>query len=289
MSKAGDDRFGRHHYVPELHLKYWADTKGKIRVWRRVMPSGKLVFSTKDPSAVGYRHGLYALRGAAPSSSQIIENQVFANFVEDHAGRILAKMNEPEIPRFSLDERRMWAVYLNSSLIRLPHVLEKLDSFFTDRVRKELLADQEVFKQLKGDSSEENLLDWAMVNCPQELVNLDLEAMLHLLTQDEILKRILDLKWRFVDFSQCDDLLLGDVPLLRFGNLFSAEALLVMPLSPKRSFIGVADEAAYEKLYLAKSDDLVRNFNIATLSTAREFVIGNAPTATMDAYFRGLA
>ncbi len=286
MKDKAEDRKGKHHYVPKLHLKYWADSEGRIAVWRRICPGGKLLLSRKNPDAVAYRFGLYAWRGVSFPNSQRIENAVFANAIELQADKVLSKLNSTGLSSLTFDERQWWAVFLNSSVIRLPHILEKIEGRVQDSVMAGFVEAQAEYEALKGDSPQKTLFQWVQEHCPQEIVNLDLEAMLHLLMQEDIINRILSLNWMVIDLVDSEyRLLLGDCPMLQSGRLSQSDALIAMPLSPARLFLAIGDENNVARIKHSSQDRLVLHTNIQSLSTSKVFAFGDANREFVETYF----
>lgn len=43
-----------HHYVPQSHLRKWADSAGLVKRWGRISHNSKLVQKRVSPAATGY-------------------------------------------------------------------------------------------------------------------------------------------------------------------------------------------------------------------------------------------
>lgn len=285
MKNTSEKRRGKHHYVPELQLKHWADINGKIGVWRRVRPGGKLTFVRKSPSAVAYRHGLYALRGLEFRQSQKIENEILANTIEHQADKVLSKLNSIGLSSLTFQEFEWWAIFLNSSVFRLPHVLESLGERVRNSVFEGFSEAQEEYESVEGNSPPDTLLQWVQDNCPQEIANLDIEAMLHLFAKQDNICRILQLTWMVIDLTGCGHpLLLGDCPVLRSGSLWQSNALIAMPLSPNKLFLAVGDECLAQRIGRLKAFDLAVQANIQSLSSSRVYTFGDSEREFVDVY-----
>lgn len=257
-----------------------------LKVWRRISYNGKLVNAPKSPAGVAYVPGLYKLRDVHDAHSDKIEKRAFAEFIENKSEAILSKLINGSLQELSRDEMEHWALYINSSLFRLPHVLRDLDSAATRCVTESLIQAQQEYEQLKGNAPERTLEEWILRHCPEQLSNLGLEAMVGVLGHDSLLARLLQLYWILVDVSDAENpLLLGDCPLLRVNSLFEGNSLLALPLCPSKLFIAVGDEHGVGRVVATPKGELVRQTNVQTLRTAKERVFGDADAEFINKYF----
>ncbi|MER9840511.1 DUF4238 domain-containing protein [Mesorhizobium australicum] len=111
MSKEGD-----HHYVPQFHLRNWADSEGLVNRWGRIAHNGKLVQKRVSPAATGYVPGLYALEHVPSDKIHLIEEKVFG-VVDRKAASILEKLTSQGVRSLSKVDRQWWAIYLNATLL----------------------------------------------------------------------------------------------------------------------------------------------------------------------------
>lgn len=207
MSKEGD-----HHYVPQFHLRMWEKPDGKISQWGRIPFNNKLVCTQVTSAATAYIPGLYSLEHVNAAEEQQIEKDIFGK-IETEAKPVLAKLISHGQATLSVRERYWWTIYLNASLLRVPHIVEKVKAGTKELVEKELSQHIPEYDAAKGDAPERTLLEWATKHAPARLANSGLKVLASLLGGERAIDRIIHLRWLVKDVSEAPrPLLLGDNP-----------------------------------------------------------------------------
>lgn len=277
MSKEGD-----HHYVPQFHLRMWQGLDGKINQWGRIPFNNKLVCKPVTSAATAYLPGLYSLEHVNETEAQQIERDIFGK-IESEAKPVLAKLIDRSPNALSVRERYWWTVYLNSSLLRVPHVVENVKAGAKELVEKELSQDLPEYNAAKGDAPEATLFEWAANHAPARLANSGLNVLVSLLSSEKIIDRIIHLHWLVRDVSEARRrLLLGDNPCEIIGDLYKPRTLISIPLSPTHVFFGTDAPDIVEHLGKVPAREIVKASNVSTLTTAKRFVYGDADRDFVD-------
>lgn len=271
MSKEGD-----HHYVPQFHLRMWEGADGKINQWGRIPFNDKLICTPVTSAATAYLPGLYSLEHVSQSEAQQIERDIFGK-IESEAGPVLAKLINKGPDSLTTRERYWWAIYLNASLLRVPHVVEKIKVGAKEIVEKELSQNIPEYDAAKGDAPEATLFDWAANHAPARLANSGLNVLVSLLGSKKAIYRIIQLSWLIKDVSSASRrLLLGDNPFERIGDLYKPRTLISIPLSPTHVFFGSDALDIIDHLVTLSAREIVKASNVSTLNTSKKFVYGDA-------------
>lgn len=281
MSKEGD-----HHYVPQFHLRMWERPDGKINQWGRIAFNNKLVRTSVTSAATAYVPGLYSLEYVNETEAQQIEKEIFGK-IETEAKPVLAKLISRGPTKLSVHERYWWTIYLNASLLRVPHVVEEVKTKAKELVEKELSQDIPEYDAAKGDAPEATLFAWAAKHAPARLANSGLKVLVSLLDSEKTIDRIIHFHWLVRDVSASTRrLLLGDNPFERVGDLYQPRTLISIPLSPTHVFFGSDASEIVEHLANLPAREVVKANNVSTLSTARKFVYGDAEREFIEQHLR---
>ena len=279
MSKEGD-----HHYVPQCHLRMWENRAGKINQWWRIPFNNKLISKPVTSASTAYVPGLYSLEHVNEEESQQIERDIFGK-IETEAKPVLVKLISHGPASLSVRERYWWTVYLNASLLRVPHIVEKIKSGARDHLEKELSQEIPEYDAAKGDSSESTLFEWAKQHAPAKLANTGLNVLVTMLGNEKAIERIIHLRWLVKDVSTSPRrLLLGDNPFERVGDLFKSNVIISIPLSPTHVFFGSDRPEIIERVINMPSREVVKASNVSTLTTAKKFVYGDAEYRFVDTH-----
>lgn len=270
--------------MPQFHLRKWENRDGKLVKWYRTPFNNKLRAKLITAAAIAYTPGLYALEHASPDEMQQIENKVFGK-IETEASPILNKLIAWGPSKISAQERYWWAVYLNASVVRVPHVIARLKSETAKLVEAELSKRIDEFDVLKGEAPETTLFEWSLNHAPARVKNSGLHVLAMLLADAPAIRRIMDLKWFVRDFSSSSRrLLLGDDPFNRVNDLYQARTLVAVPLSPTHAFFGTAAPDIQDNVLCKPPREVVRSMNIETLTTAKQFAYGEAERSFVEQY-----
>ncbi len=222
----------KHHYIPEFHLKSWKNETGSLFIYRKVW-NGKIDKKEKQPSQVCYKNDLYILRedlfGSLPSRPDHVENVL--GEIDDKAAKVIAKiLSGTSISALSADDKRDWAIYVNSLLHRSPERLEGLDSLMRTTITKTL-------DDIKACAKEETHKTWdecgklfVETNYGKNHVRL---LLLPIITKNESIEGLLDYEWNVINLKDPFpfQFILTEMPVVTFAkedNIY----MLALALTP---------------------------------------------------------
>jgi hypothetical protein len=275
---------GDHHYVPQFHLRNWERCDQKITQWGRIAYNGKLVRRQVATAETAYVPGLYSLEQVPPEEVQQIETKILWQ-IEDRASPVLSKLVADGPAALSVEDRYWWTRYLQASLLRVPHVVEKMKNEGRQIARNHLTLDHEEFLAAKGAAPEKTLLEWAENHAPARIANTGLRTMVRMLNNERAIDRIIHLGWIVRNVSESNRLLLiGDDPFELIGDLYKPRCLISIPLTPTHVFFGTDASEVAEHICKMPNRAVVNASNVSTVSTAKRFAYGEAEHTFIDRY-----
>ena|SRR6202022_1882024 len=279
VSVEGDD-----HYVPQFHLRNWEGSDQQITQWGRIAYNGKLVREPVTAAGTAYVPGLYSLEHVRPIEARQIDTKVLQP-IEDRAAPVLIKLVTDGPASLSVEDRYWWTRYLQASLLRVPHIVEKMKNEGRQLARNHLARDHDEFLAAKGAAPEKTLLEWAEKHAPARIANTGLRVMVRMLNNEPAIDRIIHLSWVVRDVSGSSrPLLIGDDPFERIGDLYKPRCLISIPLTPTHVFFGTDAQDVVERISKMSDRAVVNASNVSTLSTAKRFAYGEAERTFIDRY-----
>lgn len=251
-----------HHYVPQFLLNRWAmkDQKGQMKLpvhyWHRWQ--NRPAFYWAGSTAVCSSEGLFSLSSNASDRAEI---ERFYQKVDDRGRNALAKIASQQ--SLSINERYDICSFLASLVNRRPSVVAALRSMGTGILRK-TLDKPELRNLMRTEGIDEDPVAYF------EARNGNLEdhalSILKSLTHSHRLRKTLTaIPWTVVSFDGSEELILGDVPLIRFGDLTDPFHMWLLALSPHQMLIIGAQPR------VAKA--LIRLHNTASAESAQTKVL----------------
>ncbi len=263
----------------------WEDRDGKISQWGRIPFNNKLVCKPVTAAATAYIPGLYSLAHVRDEEVQQIETELFGK-IETASKPVLEKLISLGPNRLSLQERYWWTIYLNASLLRVPHVVEMVKTGMQKRIAQDLSQPIPEFDAAKGDAPEDTLFEWASKHAPARVANSGLKVLVDLIQSEKAVDRIIHLQWLVRDLSTGPRrLLLGDNPFERVGDLYKARTAISLPLSPTHLFIASDAPDIVNHFARMPARDVIKANNQSSLINAKKFVYGDAERSFIDQYF----
>lgn len=117
----------RHHYVPEFYLRRFVDAEGKVlRTFKA--PSGVLHERRYPPKATGFQEDLYSIEPETINHRVRRPDRIEVDFfgpIDNGAAPLVQKVLDFAPSALSHDERRLFAVFVNSLIERHPQRLRK--------------------------------------------------------------------------------------------------------------------------------------------------------------------
>ncbi|WP_425105448.1 DUF4238 domain-containing protein [Ancylobacter sp.] len=270
--------------MPQFHLGMWSGPSGQINQWGRIAYNNELVCTSVTKAATAYVPGLYSLAHVNDEEDQQIETKLFGK-IENAAKPVLEKLIRNGPAKLSVQERYWWTIYLNASLLRVPHIVEMVTSSVQERIAQDLSQPIPEFDVAKGDAPENTLFEWASNHAPARVANSGLKVLVDLIQSKKAIDRIIHLRWLVKDVSTGPRrLLLGDNPFERVGDLYKSRTTISMPLSPTHLFIASDAPDILDHFARMPACDVVKANNQSSLINAKKFVYGDEERDFIDAY-----
>ncbi|HBM87658.1 MAG: DUF4238 domain-containing protein [Parvibaculaceae bacterium] len=280
VSKEGD-----HHYLAQFHLKQWRNAQGEFVQWSRIPYKGGIRRKLVTPAQTAYVPGLYNLKSPRPEVVQKAEKEVFGR-IENEASPILKKIIGSKVTKLTSNERIRWALYLNTSLLRLPHNVQKIKFDSAMHVTSDLAKQSDEYDALKSETDADTLLFWAQEHAPDYLENSGMRVLVKMLHGERLLRRFCEFKWDVRDLSRISTrLLIGDNPFVLAGGLFDEKCLVVLPLSPTKLFLASGSPDVLAAAEATSDKEIATRNNISMLNNAKKFAYGLAEKSFVDKHF----
>ena len=213
----------RHHFVPSFLLRHW-ERDGQLTVYSWV--GGKVTARPRPAGSVGFEEHLYSTLDDAGERDATIETELMERQVDTPGSLVHSRLIERDV--LTPDDRVTWARFLVAQFLRTPRAVSVL--------RQRGVAIAERFR-MEGRFSEASVAQ-------QDLIvnNLGILTLPQLVWSSKLNEALLLAEWVVLDLSSAGRLLLiGDLPILREGQLDGA-FILVIPLSPTRLFLAFSSE-----------------------------------------------
>lgn len=258
-----------HHYLPQFYLRGWAGSDGRLWRYRRE-PSGKISERHCSPKGTAFEPDLYAVADAGPVFRQpkphIIETEFFQR-VDDNASRALNKLIANPIQMLDEQERKHWALFVNSLPERHPSRL-----FVHDEQAPEIANEVciQMLARCPPENRERLVAALEHVDRVQLSRNMVREHMVKETRADDVVDCYANRRWLVVDARNDDFLITSDAPLvINGGKQPEPITLLTMALSPEKLLIMHPRSWQMDEDLVA---DLLLLHNLMLLDTRPRFV-----------------
>lgn len=252
----------------------------EITQWGRAPFTNKLFKKRVTSAETAYKPGLYAVSSPSSDKQQIIEREIFGRLDND-ASKVMQKILRRS--RVTANERTTWAFYLNASVIRVAHLVDRMRSEMRIRLKEMLDVDLPEYNAVRGNAAEATLYEWAQKHVPHEVANAGLNVLIQMIRNEKTVARIINLQWTVRDISSTGNhLMLGDDPVHREVPLHSENACWLVPLSPSQIFFAAENASVIDHFNRMTARDVVQQSNIRSLRNARQFAYGTAACSFIE-------
>ncbi|MBD9356464.1 DUF4238 domain-containing protein [Methylomonas albis] len=224
----------KHHFVPKFYLRAWYDCDG-MGFWLYTRnKAGNIVLKRRPAKSVAYVNDLYSFKPVglpflSQTSSDELERNFFSN-IDDAAALIHQKLISSNINSLSVDDRRVWSLFINSLLERSPKRIAEIErsvnaaEIIEDLVRRRpSLQLQEILNNLDIGAVVRNNL---------------LTALINYIFDEQFIEYLTQLCWSTFDLPDGEHFLTGDSPVVVNGGLSDKPIhLLSIALSPRRLLV----------------------------------------------------
>lgn len=283
-----DDRTKRHHFIPQMMLRHFADNDGQLWFWRRDFADGNVRKTTTQNLFV--EKDLYTFITADGTKDDRLET--FFSHLEGAGAKFINQLADiirrGEIPKLDDSAWEFWGQFFHYHLKRTPGAI----AFFAKQMNFDEIIDR-TYQKIKavraehgGDATEHGLRDKILQNA---IVTAQLAP-----PSEEVLARFATLGLAIYKVSDpAKSFIVGDVPgaMAKFRTPKGSwsRPTLFLPLTWD---IAVGQLTGGRKVEIIDVDrDQVRRMNLAT--TARSCVIAGRSrdlinSLSVDAPYRGV-
>jgi len=145
----------KHHYIPKFHLNSWKDETGSLLFYQKA-GNGNIKSKRKHPSQVCFKNELYTLKEDLWEFKNIVPDHVENELakIDNDAAKILEKiLGVSSLSTLTTEEKKQWAIYVNSLLQRSP---EKLT--VSDAIVRSIIS--ETINDIKSIATKESQDTW---------------------------------------------------------------------------------------------------------------------------------
>jgi hypothetical protein len=226
----------KHHYVPRFYLEQWAGADGKLHVTKRI--GDRLVESRLAPRSTGYEERLYSFRDEPLSRNtqpDVVETKVLS-VIDDNGARVHRRLLKEGPGGLTDEERRAWALFLNTMLERDPRHIRKNQGAargIAEQVIKDVVAevtDPAGRERIKRITSRFDIHATAS--------NMVLRGMVDELRNERVLKYLEGMWWVVLDMPPQLELYTSNRPfVVNAGQGRAPIDVAWLPLSPSVLFM----------------------------------------------------
>ena len=258
----------KHHFIPQFLLSEWAVNDGKL--WRFTRPYGKKIArKLVAPADIGYERELYTTPGLPKDYAQQFE-KAFLSMVDDKAARAHRLLMRDEIVHWKMPERSDWTRFIASLLFRTPENLAAYKEAIRILLSKETPEQRAAYLRDKPEGWPDAFSEAIATVAPDWIEQAAMEILRRLIDDDHRGERINNMIWTTGEMKGGLEFLISDAPLQHTTPLNVKGAYLVIPISPRRLFVGTnqGDDETREMFQSTDSDDLVQQINKVIVSRA---------------------
>lgn len=264
----------KHHYIPVFYLKRWAGSDGRLCQYTRPIP-GKIAAVRRAPSATGFLHRAYELRGFKPELAQQVESTFFRP-VDNEASDALVLMEiHGNRAVWTQPLRSAWTRFILSLLMRSPEDVALFRQLYSHLFYKSDPAIEAEYQSRRQHGEPETYAEFAE-SMPLSAVEQHMfEMYFELIDNVNVGSHINKMIWRVFDFPQhCHPLLTSDRPLIRTNGLDRPGTHIALPIGPHKLFVASIDPDVIEGLLAQRPSIIAREVNKLTVESAARYVYG---------------
>ncbi|WP_027058636.1 DUF4238 domain-containing protein [Mesorhizobium loti] len=260
----------KHHFLPVFYLKRWAQTDGRLIEFSK--PFGNQVKPKRvHPEGTGYISRLYAIQGLPDEVSHEMERE-FLSPIDSKAADALKTMLEGG--EFSVAQRLAWSGFLATLLSRMPSDIGMLRENITELSSTIAPGFENIFQALKPEN-EARTFEQMTAEFLAEAAPRAIGHAKNLMSNERLISGLAAMEWSVLTVDRAiHELLTSDRPVIYTNVLGSAASHVIVPIGPRKLFVGVNDRALVEKIKRIGEDKLVSATNAAVVGAAHKLVYG---------------
>ncbi|UVK51198.1 DUF4238 domain-containing protein [Mesorhizobium sp. AR02] len=258
--------------MPIFYLKRWAQTDGRLIEFSK--PFGNQVKPKRvHPEGTGYISRLYAIQGLPDEVAHEMEREFLSPIDSKAADALKTMLNGGE---FSVAQRLAWSGFIATLLSRMPSDIRMLRENITELSSTIAPGFENIFQALKPENEArtfEQMTDEFLAKAAPRTIR----HAKNLMSNERLISGLAAMEWSVLTVDRAiHELLTSDRPVIYTNVLGSAESHVIVPIGPRKLFVGVNDRALIEKIKRIGEDKLVSTTNAAVVGAADKFVYGRS-------------
>lgn len=271
-----------HHFVPVFYLKQWANQDGKLIEYSRPY-ARKIVAKPVGPRATGFQTDLYAFQHLPPELALYLE-AAFLKRADTEASAALTKLLSGNADPWTPALRSAWSRFVINSIIRHPHPFAEIKAITHDHWLQPDDVTQQEYERLRKPDDPPIFEQWVLLQGNNLADRIRIRFLQTAMDNERLGGRFNNMNWNVLDLSGANfRLLTSDWPLYREIN--GDRMLFTLPISPTVLFTATTHPDIFRALRRTRTNDLVRNINMAVVSQARLYVYSR--DRTQDQFVMG--
>ena len=223
----------RHHFVPQFYLREWHDPSGE-GFWLYTRDrNGQIKLHRRPAKSIAYVEDLYSLLPDGLTFDHSVEPDVverdFFSRIDNEAAKVHQKILLQGIKSLHDNDKRIFAVFVNSLLERHPKRIEELvKGVDTEKIWSDFQ------KRWPAASWQKN------INIEAAVRNTALRVLASYIMDEPFIEHALQMQWMAVDLPPGHDhFLTGDTPVVVNGGVSDPRPIYVLSiaLSPIRLLV----------------------------------------------------
>lgn len=266
--KGGD----KHHYIPVLYLKQWADSDGRVCEFSKPYKTVKPRMT--HPDGTGYERGLYSFRNLPASVTDFIEKQ-FLLQADGKAAQALQRLLDGQA-EFNHELRSAWSRFVMTLLHRNPERMDEIRSRVAQHYPEVLEQVRLQYNAMRTPNSPETFEEFERDLKDGHLQYLTMSYLQSIMDNRAVGNELNQLSWGVLTFEDLRyPLLTSDRPIVMSNGLRVRDAHLVLPISPTAIFVAEREPDSPNAVRkLAKTVNLAEGLNNLIVRQARKYVWG---------------
>ena len=237
-----------HHYLPVFYLSEWISSDG--RLCRFSKPYGDRVKAHRVvPKGTAFERRLYTTRGLPADRAQTMESDFMAR-VDDAAARALAllKSGLPEAD-WTPSARSAWSRFLMTQLFRTPEEIQRLKALVKQEWSKSLPELQAAYETCRPEGAPASVDEFLLNASPEHEDAFAFQIGRTLMDHSGIGQVLNHMAWGTIELPPGSvPLMTSDRPIWMTTTLVEPNALLTMPIGPKRIFVACRSTETLRRL-----------------------------------------
>jgi hypothetical protein len=265
----------KHHYIPIFYLEQWRRPNGPLIEFCRRYEG--VVGRPTYPAGTGYVRGLYMLPDVPADQAEIIETKLMSS-VDDRAAKALVRMLQDgaSAGRLEKQEALGWCQFMYSLIVRNPEHLVLIQQKLKELGPDILEEIRDRYDELRKPGDPDTFDEYKANFAKSPIVVPSARVLPNLINSKRVVHVIATMKWFTHTVHKAKHpLLTSDRPVIVTNGLIKPSAHIVIPMSPRRLFIAVKEEATFRQIASMSPDELVHTANNKVAEQAHRFVYGS--------------